>query len=104
RDVVVLDGGPDELARYADADARVTAISGPAPWTLPDASADVSRSVRVGFRGVTANDLAEADRILRPGGRLLVVHDYGRDDVSPLRGDLGEHGDVTRPGAPRLTA
>ena len=31
--------------------------------------------------------MAEAGRILRPGGRLLVVHDYGRDDVSRLRGD-----------------
>ena len=30
-------------------------------------------------------DLDEADRVLRPGGRLLVVHDYGRDDVSGLR-------------------
>ena len=25
--------------------------------------------------------------MLRPGGRLLAVHDYGRDDVSKLRGD-----------------
>ena len=32
-----------------------------------------------------AADLAEVDRVLRPGGRLLVVHDYGRDDVSTLR-------------------
>ena len=24
-------------------------------------------------------------RVLKPGGRLLVVHDYGRDDVSTLR-------------------
>ena len=30
-------------------------------------------------------DLREADRRLRPEGRLLVVHDYGRDDVSALR-------------------
>ena len=37
-----------------------------------------------GFRGVATADLAEADRALRPGGRLLVVHDYGRDDVSAL--------------------
>ena len=28
--------------------------------------------------------LAEVDRALRPDGRLLVVHDYGRDDVCRL--------------------
>jgi hypothetical protein len=43
------------------------------------------------FRGVDAGELAEAARIVRPGGRLLVVHDYGRDDVSRLRGDLPEY-------------
>jgi hypothetical protein len=37
-----------------------------------------------GFRGIDAATLAEVDRALRPGGRLLVVHDYGRDDVSAL--------------------
>ena len=45
------------------------------------------RSSRCG-RGSAAStraELAEADRVLRPGGRLLVVHDYGRDDVSALR-------------------
>ncbi len=28
--------------------------------------------------------VAEAERLLRPGGRLLLVHDYGRDDVWSL--------------------
>jgi SAM-dependent methyltransferase len=37
------------------------------------------------LRGVDAAALNEAGRVLRPGGRLLVVHDYGRDDVSGLR-------------------
>ena len=31
-------------------------------------------------------EVAEAERILRPGGRLLVLHDYGRDDLEPIRG------------------
>ena len=38
------------------------------------------------LRGVDPPALAEVDRVLRPGGRLLVVHDYGRDDVSACAG------------------
>lgn len=51
---------------------------------LADGSADIVVSLWDGFAGVHGPELAEADRVLRPGGRLLVVHDYGRDDVSAL--------------------
>jgi hypothetical protein len=58
---------------------------------LPDGSADAVVSFWSAFRpaasGASARadaELAEADRILRPDGRLLVVHDYGRDDLSTL--------------------
>jgi hypothetical protein len=51
---------------------------------------------------VDAAELAAADRVLRPGGRLLVVHDYGRDDVSQLRGDLPEYADWSRRDGPFL--
>jgi hypothetical protein len=51
----------------------------------PAASLDVVVTLWIGFRGVEAADLAETDRVLKQGGRLLVVHDYGRDDVSTLR-------------------
>ncbi len=50
----------------------------------PDGSLDVVVALWTAFRGVDAADLAEVDRVLRPAGRLLVVHDYGRDDVSAL--------------------
>ena len=43
------------------------------------------------FRAPADAATAEADRVLRPGGRLLVVHDYGRDHVSLLLGDLPEY-------------
>ena len=105
RDVVVLGGGADELARYEAEGVRVTSIdSGSAPWPVPDASADAIVSVWSGFRGIDDATLAEVDRMLRPGGRLLVVHDYGRDDVSRLRGDLPEYGAWSRRDGPFLTS
>jgi hypothetical protein len=54
------------------------------------------------FRGVDPTEAALVDRVLRPGGRLLVVHDYGRDDVSQLRGDLPEYGLWSRRDGPFL--
>jgi hypothetical protein len=56
---------------------------------LPDASVDALVAPWGGFAGVHAAELDEADRVLRPGGRLLVVHDYGRDDVSALADAAG---------------
>jgi hypothetical protein len=54
------------------------------------------------FRGIDPAEQAAADRLLRPGGRVLVVHDYGRDDVSRLRGDLPEYGAWSRRNGPFL--
>ena len=102
RDVLVVDGGPHELARYGALGARATTVPQAMPWPVGDASADTIVSVWSAFRGVIPADLAEADRVLRPGGRLLVVHDYGRDDVSRLRGDLVEHGEWTQRDGPFL--
>jgi hypothetical protein len=69
-------------------------------------SADVVVSLWAGFRGPDTADLvaevAIADRLLRPRGRLVVVHDYGRDDVSRLRGDVLEYGLWTRRDGPFL--
>ena len=42
------------------------------------------------------------ERWLRPGGRLLVVHDYGRDDVSRLFDPRPEYGDWSRRDGPFL--
>lgn len=58
--------------------------SAPLRFGLSDGSVDVVVALWDGFEGVRVDDLAEADRVLRPGGRLLVVHDYGRDEVSSL--------------------
>jgi SAM-dependent methyltransferase len=103
RDVLVLGGGEVELAWYEAMGARARSIepAGP-PWAAADASADAVVSVWSAFRGADPDEIAEADRVLRPEGRLLVVHDYGRDDVSRLRGDLPEHGDWTRRDGPFL--
>src|SRR4051812_5291795 len=104
RDIAVLAGGEDELMRYAAAGARVVTIEpGTTPWPLAPASIDTVVSAWAGFRGVDRAMLDEVDRVLRPDGRLLVVHDYGRDDVSRLRGELPEYGDWSRREGPFLS-
>jgi hypothetical protein len=94
RDVAVIGPGPVELERLRATGARVTelATGNDDAWPMTDAAADTIVSAWSAFRGVSPHDLAEADRILRPQGRLLVIHDYGRDDVSRLRGDLPDYG------------
>ena len=49
-----------------------------------------------------AADIANAEAFLRPGARLLVLHDYGRDDVSRLYGSRPEYGDWSRRDGPFL--
>lgn len=105
RDVVLVDGHAGIRARQlTELGARVTLVesSGPARFAAPDVSADVVVACWSAFRGAADDDIAEAARLLRPGGRLLVVHDYGRDDVALLRGELPEHGTWSRRGGPFL--
>ena len=94
RDVLVVDafGGP-VLSGMADAGARLTTVAPQAPFRLSadDGSADVVVGLWSTFRGVDRAEVAEVDRVLRPGGRHLAVHDYGRDDVSRL------HAEAERP-------
>ena len=105
RDVVLVDGAGGIRARQlTDLGARVITVdsSGPTPFDAADASADVVVACWSAFRGAPDDEVAQAGRMLRPGGRLLVVHDYGRDDVARLRGDLPEHGPWSRRDGPFL--
>jgi hypothetical protein len=106
RDVLLVgaSGGP-LVDRLASAGARLTSTSATQPLRLeaPDASADVVLGLWSAFRGVDAAEIAEVDRVLRPGGRHLAVHDYGRDDVSHLYGDRPEYGAWSHRLGPFLT-
>ena len=90
RAVAVLDvPGTAWLNRLRDAGVSPVVVPVPAPGEplsvdAEPGSLDAIVSLWTGFQGVGAPDLAEVDRVLRPGGRLLVVHDYGRDDVCSL--------------------
>jgi hypothetical protein len=106
RDVVLLGGGPVRARQLQDIAARVTEIeSWAAGRGLPGDSADVIVAYWSGFRAAAGStgpdagrreELRKAERILRNDGRLLIVHDYGRDDVSGLRGDLPEYSSWSR--------
>jgi SAM-dependent methyltransferase len=105
RDVLVIGAGPEELERYAEQGARVQSVeAGEPPWPMESDSIDVVVSVWSAFRGVDPAILDEVDRVLRADGRLLVVHDYGRDDVSRLRGEQPEYGAWSRRDGPFLTS
>jgi SAM-dependent methyltransferase len=102
RDVLLVDGASQRRADQLTAlGARVRTVDRQADHGRLDAadgSADVVVGLWSAFRGPSSDEVVEADRVLRPGGRLLVVHDYGRDDVSRLRGDLPEYADWSRRG------
>jgi hypothetical protein len=109
RDVLLLDGREGIRAeQLRDLGARVSfacarRADGSVGFGARDASADVVISLWSSFRGAAPDELAEARRVLRPAGRLLVVHDYGRDDVSHLRGVLPEYGPWSKRGGPFLS-
>ena len=98
RDVVVLqtDGGA-RAAQLRARNARVTASSGDGEELLPRCADVVVRFW--GETGAVALPdgpvIAAAERLLRPHGKLLLVMDYGRDDVARLRPE-GETPEVYR--------
>jgi hypothetical protein len=95
RDVALLAPAEGILARRLGvAGARVSSVAfDGAVLPLDDASVDLVIAAWGAFRGVDPAEIAEADRVLRPSGRLMVIHDYGRDDISRLRG--AEHPEYT---------
>ena len=106
RDVLVVDAAAGPIVRALGATgARITHAPAGRPLKLPaaDGSADVVLGLWSAFRGVAQNEVVEVNRVLRPGGRHLVVHEYGRDDVSRLLGNRPEYGAWSQRTGPFLT-
>jgi hypothetical protein len=98
RDVVLLDAGTGiRVRQLEEIGARVTAVAFPDSCDedqvraciaeLPLGLADTVIVLWSELASPGSAFIAEAQRLLRPGGRLLVVHDYGRDDVWKLQPD-----------------
>ena len=96
RDVVLLDAGLGVRVRQLEEiGARVTAVAFPDSCDegavlariaeVPTGLADAVIVLWSELASPGSTFIAEAQRLLRPRGRLLVVHDYGRDDVWGLR-------------------
>jgi hypothetical protein len=105
--LLVDDDGARRASELAELEARVRTVPPTDPGTplgAGDASADIVLGLWSTFRAPGPEALADVDRILRPEGRLLVVQDYGRDDVCRLRGELPEHGTWSRRDGPYLSA
>jgi hypothetical protein len=90
REVLLVDGeGGLRAAQLRARGARVRAVSLADLPASPDASADVIVAAWTGFTagsGTFDDELAAAARVGRPGARLLLVQDYGRDEVRDLVG------------------
>ncbi|HUQ43826.1 MAG TPA: hypothetical protein VM451_05350 [Candidatus Limnocylindria bacterium] len=111
RDVVVVDATAGPIlsgltalgGRLRSIPLAATAKAAPGRLEAEDGSADAVIGLWSAFRGVSPAEIADVDRVLRPGGRHLVVHDYGRDDVSRLHGDRLEYGTWSHRNGPFLT-
>ena len=106
RDVLLLDGTDGmRAAQLRELGARVALVQAEGSgFSVPDTSVDVVIGMWSSFRGKADAEMAAARRALRPGGRLLVVHDYGRDDVSHLLGDRPDYGAWSRRSGPFMSA
>jgi hypothetical protein len=105
RDVALLDGTDGiRVRQLTELGGRVTSVAsdGGTRISAPDASADVLVAMWGAFLGANTDEAAEAARVVRPGGRLLVILDYGRDDIARLRGDRPEYGLLSHRNGPLL--
>jgi hypothetical protein len=104
RDVVLLDGSSARRAEQLRAlGARVVVGDASLPgFGRAVGSADVVISFWSAFHNAGPAEMTAAEQVLRPGGRLLVVHDYGRDDAWHLHGDREDATRRSRPSGPFL--
>lgn len=99
RDVLLLDAGAGRRAAVlAGLGGRVRPLPGVDVRSEPLASADVVIAFWTWLglgRAAEGDTLTALSRLLRPGGRLLLVEDYGRDDTTHLYADAAREARLT---------
>ncbi len=97
RDVLLLDTPIDGLraSQIRAREGRVAAAVDPS--ALDSASVDVVAGLWSALREPGSPDEQAAMRVARPGGRILVLRDYGRDDIHTLSDTAGRSEPSTSP-------
>jgi SAM-dependent methyltransferase len=91
-DCLLVGGGDRVAGQLTDLGAQVMRAEADGLKGVEAGAFDIVLGCWSWFRDDLPATLASALRPLRPSGRLLVLHDYGRDDVSRLRpADLPEY-------------
>jgi len=97
RDVLLLDTPIDGIraSQIRARDGRVAAAADPS--AVETASADVVLGLWSALDRPGSTDEQAALRVVRQGGRILALHDYGRDDMCTLIDTLEPSGASTSP-------
>jgi hypothetical protein len=99
RVIAVDSAGSERARRLEQAGAVVSTVQTVGRTRLAPGSADAVVgfwNILAGSASRTATELRSIERLLAPGGVVIAVHDYGRDDASPLLADAAHQRELVQ--------